>query len=65
MKLRKIIETCLYVSDPAWRLRLAELGIAIESDWTWPNGAQSLYFRDPENNSIEITVGATWMLPDV
>ncbi len=49
---------------PAWRQRLAELGIPIESDWTWPSGAQSLYFRDPDDNSIEITVGATWMLPD-
>ena len=49
---------------PAWRRRLAELGIAIESDWSWPSGAQSLYFRDPDQNSIEITVGATWMLPD-
>lgn len=49
---------------PAWRRRLTELAIPIESDWTWPSGAQSLYFRDPDDNSIEITVGATWMLPD-
>lgn len=54
------------ISDlPAWRRRLAELGIPIESDWTWPSGGQSLYFRDPDDNSLEITVGATWMLPDV
>lgn len=45
---------------PAWRNHLAELGIAIEKEWTWPNGAPSVYFRDPAGNVLELTVGALW-----
>ena len=43
-----------------WRKRLAELGIDIESDYTWENGAQSLYFRDPSKNSLEIAEPKLW-----
>ena len=45
---------------PAWRNRLGELGITIEKEWTWPNGAPSVYFRDPSGNVLELTVGALW-----
>lgn len=45
---------------PRWRQRLGELDIVIEKDWVWPNGANSVYFRDPSGNLLEITEGALW-----
>ncbi len=46
----------------AWRTRLGELEIAIESEVAWPNGARSLYFRDPAGNSLEIAEARLWEL---
>lgn len=46
----------------AWRERLESQGVAIEAEVTWPNGGQSLYFRDPAGNSIELTTPAIWRL---
>ncbi|MGF1454019.1 MAG: VOC family protein [Alphaproteobacteria bacterium] len=43
-----------------WRDHLARHGIAVETDMTWPNGARSLYFRDPAGNSIEIATPDLW-----
>jgi catechol 2,3-dioxygenase-like lactoylglutathione lyase family enzyme len=45
---------------PAWEARLAELGIAIESRVTWERGGLSLYFRDPENRSVELATPGIW-----
>lgn len=45
---------------PQWKARLAALQIPIEQEWTWPNGAPSVYFRDPSRNLLELTVGALW-----
>lgn len=42
--------------------RLAANGIAIESDLHWPNGARSVYFRDPAGNSLECAEGKLWGL---
>ncbi|MAU21240.1 MAG: glyoxalase/bleomycin resistance/extradiol dioxygenase family protein [Martelella sp.] len=42
--------------------RLNENGIAIESDFLWPNGARSIYFRDPAGNSLECAEGKLWGL---
>jgi len=36
-----------------WRDRLTAAGVAIEHEQTWPNGARSIYFRDPAGNSLE------------
>lgn len=47
-----------------WRARLAEHGVAIEREMSWAEGALSIYFRDPAGNSLELTTGATWGLPD-
>jgi catechol 2,3-dioxygenase-like lactoylglutathione lyase family enzyme len=44
----------------AWKSRLAELGIPIEVEHTWPNGTKSLYFRDPAGNSIELAPWRIW-----
>ena len=46
----------------AWRTRLEEAGIAIEADFRWPNGARSIYFRDPAGNSLEIAEPKLWGL---
>lgn len=39
---------------------LTERGIAIEADFRWPNGARSIYFRDPAGNSLECAEPALW-----
>lgn len=38
----------------AWRQRLAEHDVMIEHEQTWPQGTHSIYFRDPDDNSIEL-----------
>ncbi len=43
-----------------WRDRLERAGIGIEADFEWPNGARSVYFRDPAGNSIEMAEPALW-----
>ena len=45
---------------PAWEARLAELGIAIESRVKWERGGFSLYFRDPDNRSVELATPGVW-----
>lgn len=44
----------------AWRAKLESAGIAIEADFRWPNGARSIYFRDPAGNSLEFADPAIW-----
>src|SRR5947209_5325090 len=39
---------------PRWRQHLESAGIAIESVVTWPTGAISLYFRDPDQHLVEL-----------
>jgi catechol 2,3-dioxygenase-like lactoylglutathione lyase family enzyme len=48
----------------AWRERLQQHGVAIESEVQWPGGGRSLYFRDPAGNSIELAPSRIWGLPD-
>lgn len=43
-----------------WRDRLQAAGVEIEQDFTWPNGARSLYVRDPAGNSIEFAEPQLW-----
>lgn len=43
-----------------WKNRLVELGIPLESEHVWPNGAVSLYFRDPAGNSLELGSWRIW-----
>ena len=46
----------------AWREQFEREGVEIESEYTWPNGGRSLYFRDPAGNSLELTTPRTWNL---
>ncbi|MFN7102654.1 MAG: VOC family protein [Pseudorhizobium sp.] len=42
--------------------RLRAAGIDIESEVTWPNGARSIYFRDPAGNSLECAEPGLWSI---
>ena len=44
----------------AWEARLGELGIAIESRVRWERGGVSLYFRDPDDRSVELATPGIW-----
>ncbi|MEM7301347.1 MAG: VOC family protein [Pseudomonadota bacterium] len=46
----------------AWEAKLKAFGVEIEQHITWPNGARSFYFRDPEGNSLEFGEGKLWEL---
>ena len=43
-----------------WRRRLAELGVPIEQEQRWGDHGESLYFRDPAGNSVELLEGEIW-----
>lgn len=43
-----------------WREKLSAAGVEIESEVRWPNGAVSLYFRDPAGNSLELATPDLW-----
>lgn len=44
----------------AWRERFAAAGVAVEAEFDWPNGARSLYVRDPGGNSVEFAEPRLW-----
>ena len=44
----------------AWRDRLVAADVEIEHEQAWPNGAHSIYFRDPAHNSLEIATPCLW-----
>ncbi len=46
-----------------WRSYLQSHGIVIEQETTWPRGGQSLYFRDPANNLVELITRGVWGTP--
>ncbi|WP_137110683.1 VOC family protein [Rhodobacter sp. SY28-1] len=43
-----------------WRERLTAAGVGIEAEFDWPNGARSLYVRDPGGNSVEFAEPRLW-----
>lgn len=45
-----------------WRERLKTHGVAIETEFEWPEGGRSLYFRDPAGNSVELAEPRIWGL---
>jgi catechol 2,3-dioxygenase-like lactoylglutathione lyase family enzyme len=44
----------------AWRRHLTRHQVAIEKIVDWPQGGQSIYFRDPAGNSLELAPGCIW-----
>jgi catechol 2,3-dioxygenase-like lactoylglutathione lyase family enzyme len=43
-----------------WKSHFASKEVEIEADFNWPNGARSIYVRDPAGNSIEFAEGRLW-----
>ena len=43
-----------------WREHLQANGVDIESEFEWPQGGYSLYFRDPAGNSVEFAEPRIW-----
>jgi catechol 2,3-dioxygenase-like lactoylglutathione lyase family enzyme len=43
-----------------WRDRLAEQKVAIESEFEWPQGGTSIYFRDPDGHLLELLTPGVW-----
>jgi catechol 2,3-dioxygenase-like lactoylglutathione lyase family enzyme len=43
-----------------WREKLTGAGVEIEAEFDWPNGARSLYVRDPAGNSVEFAEPRLW-----
>ena len=48
------------VQITAWRDALNAAGHPVEADFHWPNGARSIYFRDPAGNSLEMAEPRLW-----
>ena len=44
----------------AWKIRLGERGIAIESEFQWPTGGTSIYFRDRDEHLLELLTPGVW-----
>ena len=48
----------------AWRTHLIEHGVKIEREIERPNGARSVYFRDPAGHSVELVTDNIWNRAD-
>ena len=44
----------------AWCAKFLAEKIEIDADFRWPNGARSLYIRDPAGNSVEFAEPRLW-----
>jgi len=44
----------------SWRQHLQQHRIEIETEIDWPQGGHSIYFRDPDGNSLEVVTPRTW-----
>jgi len=45
---------------PAWEARFAEAGVSIDGRVKWPRGGESIYFRDPDGNVLELATRGLW-----
>ena len=45
-----------------WQERLAREGVAVEGTVSWPGGAKSLYFRDPDQHLLELITPGFWAI---
>jgi catechol 2,3-dioxygenase-like lactoylglutathione lyase family enzyme len=43
-----------------WRERLQQHGVAIEKEFAFGDNPPSIYFRDPDGNSLELAVPSIW-----
>lgn len=44
----------------AWTAKLKAENVPVESMVTWPRGAKSIYFRDPDGNVAELITPGFW-----
>src|SRR5579875_944396 len=47
---------------PEWRKRLRDCGVTIEKEFAFEGQPPSVYFRDPDGNSLELAVSSIWGL---
>jgi catechol 2,3-dioxygenase-like lactoylglutathione lyase family enzyme len=45
-----------------WRKRLQAQGVAIEKEFAFGDHPPSIYFRDPDGNSLELATASIWNL---
>ena len=45
-----------------WEKRLESEGVIVESRVDWPGGARSVYFRDPDQNLLELITPGFWRI---
>src|SRR5690349_17113566 len=45
-----------------WREKRVGEGVGIEGEVRWPGGAESLYFRDPDGNLVELITAGFWRI---
>ena len=43
-----------------WRERITSFGCAILSEVAWPAGGRSVYFKDPDQNILELATPGLW-----
>lgn len=46
----------------AWKEKLKANGVKIETEFEWPQGGHSIYFRDPAGNCLEFAEPRIWGL---
>lgn len=59
------IHVCFAIDQqdmPAWKERLARAGIPLEGRTEWPKGGSSIYFRDPDQNLVELLTPGCWSI---
>jgi catechol 2,3-dioxygenase-like lactoylglutathione lyase family enzyme len=44
----------------AWKQHLHDRSVTVESTVNWPGGAESIYFRDPDSNLVELITPGFW-----
>lgn len=47
---------------PAWHGRLKQHNVTIEKELRFDGNPPSIYFRDPDGNSLELAVSSIWRL---
>jgi catechol 2,3-dioxygenase-like lactoylglutathione lyase family enzyme len=53
---------CLRKDLAEWEKILATHDIAVEGRINWPRGGTSLYFRDPDQNLLELATPGIWSI---